>query len=123
MATNREVKKDKLYKNVQFWIGDILRIFEEPPKNDSKNKDGGDVIPEISDKKFDWSSVKTFTVIGVVVGVRNEKTDPLQKDAFCAIEAENSNRPIVYGKITISLGSLSYGSTDLKYMHVCILND
>ena len=111
MATNQEVKKDKLYKNVQFWIGDILRIFQEPSKNDSKNKHECDVIPEIADQKFDWSSIKTFTVIGVVVGVRNEKTDPLQTDGFCAIEAENSNRPIVYGKINVTWGSVSCCST------------
>ena len=102
MATNREVINNKLYKNVQFWIGDILRIFQEPPNNDSKNKLECDVISEIPCHKFDWSLVKTFTVIGVVVGVRNEKTDSLRMDTMCAIEAETSNRPIVYGKITIT---------------------
>ena len=101
MATHREVKNNKLYKNVQFWIGDILRIFE-PPKNISKNKHDGNAISEIPCHKFDWSLVKTFTVIGVVVGVRNEKTDSLPLDTMCAIEAETSNRPIVYGKIAIT---------------------
>lgn len=99
MATNYEsTLTDKLYKNVQFWIGDLLRICKEPPKlNASCDENECGLICDKSKQKNDvMSSIKTVTIVGVVVGVRNERNELLNQDILCSTEAQNSNRPIVY---------------------------
>ena len=100
MANKHEMNlKDKLYKNVQFWIGDLLRICKQPTKlNVNCSEDECSFICDKNKHKNDvMSSIKTVTVVGVVVGVRNERNESTE-DASCSTEAQTSNRPIVYGK-------------------------
>lgn len=101
MATNIESNlTDKLYKNVQFWIGDLLRICKDPPKLNAKcdEDECGFIYDKTKQTNDVMSSIKTVTVVGVVVGVRNERSESLAQDTLCLTEAQNCNRPIVYGK-------------------------
>ena len=100
MATNRESDlKDKLYKNVQYWIGDLLRIYKDPPKHINCDEyEVGYSFEKAKPTKDLMSLMKSVTVVGVVVSVRNERNEPLTKDTSHISEAKICNRPIVYGK-------------------------
>ena len=73
-----------MYKNVQFWIGDVLRIFEDPSN-----------CPDLS-------VIKTFSVTGVIVGIRNEISEDIHGEKHTIPnhkEGDVSNRPVSYGKM------------------------
>lgn len=88
--------KDRLYKNVQFWISDLLQIYKESKKcneNDSESAVRRDIPEKIVDVT---SLIKTVTVVGIVVGVRNEKNGPLTQNNLCSTDIKNPNRPTAY---------------------------
>ena len=98
MASNIGSKApDAAYKNVQFWICDVIKMYKlllgSPVQLSLKNP------TEKCDVK---SSIKTLTVIGVVVGVRNEKKENICDDNINELVSTDVNRPIVYGMYGIN---------------------
>ena len=86
---------DIVLKNIKFWIADLLKLFVHSANPIAETEAG---TKETCSNVDIISRIKTLSVVGVVVGVRNEKK-------YCWTENDNSsadfpetNRPIVYGK-------------------------
>ena len=85
---------NKMYKNVQLWIADVLELYK-PSLNS-----GAEFNCEIEKNKTTNSDltamIKTVAIVGVIVGVRNEREELFLPEGFHSDEAQ-CNRPIVYG--------------------------
>ena len=84
---------NELQKNRRFWIADLLKLFDvsEQPSNGTEN---GSKIQNAGNNIS--SRIKTLSVVGVIVDLRNEKNDCLSNNS--STEGSQRNRPIVYGK-------------------------
>ena len=87
---------DIVLKNIKFWIADILKLFQEPlsviTKTEASSKETFCVKDDVT------SRIKTLSIVGVVVGLRNEKNDCCTEENDSSIDTLEINRPIVYGK-------------------------
>ena len=94
---------DVTLKNVKFWIADLLKLFQEQTQPESETEKGS----KVKTKTDIISSIKPLCVVGVIVDIRNEKKDFLTNSS--SSDANESNRPIVYGKLLLFLQiSLSF---------------
>ena len=85
---------DITLKNVKFWIADLLKLFQEQTQPDSETENGS----KVKTKTDIISRIKPLSVVGVIVNIRNEKKDFLTNNSS---NADESNRPIVYGKLIV----------------------
>ena len=88
----RSHPNNTLYKNVQFWIADVLEFYKEPLTSTVNFCHKSTTINQSNQ----LSTIKTLTVVGVVVGVRNERSECLASENLNSIDAQEYNRPIVY---------------------------
>ena len=86
---------DPMYKNVHFWISDVLESYKEPLPSVIKSDHSAE---KIKYQNIDLSAIKTLSVVGVVVGVRNETSASSMPDNFNSANCQEYTRPIVYGK-------------------------
>ena len=89
-------------KNRKFWIADLLKLYHEQEQFDketiacSKTNTASNII----------SRIKTLSVVGVVVGLRNERHEMLD---MRSTEEYERNRPVVYGKhVSLLLRTLEF---------------
>ena len=82
-------------KNRKFWIADLLKLYHEQEQFDNETK-----TCSKTSTASNISRIKTLSVVGVVVGLRNERHEMLD---MRFIEGYERNRPVVYGKHLASL--------------------
>ena len=94
MNVNQKANSNNtLYKNVQFWIADVLELYKEPLSSNIKPCYKSIKVNQSND----LSIIKTLTVVGVVVGVRNERSETFASEDLKSTVEQEYNRPIVYG--------------------------
>ena len=81
----------RVMKNRKFWIADLLKLYNEQEQFDNETK----TYSKTNAASNIISRIKTLSVVGVVVGLRNEKHEKLDMRSTDGYE---SNRPVVYGK-------------------------
>ena len=91
-------------KNRKFWIADLLKLYHEQEQFDNETK----TYSKTNTASSIISRIKTLSVVGVVVGLRNEKHEELD---MRSIDGYESNRPVVYGKhISLVIINLNIGT-------------
>ena len=93
---------NRVIKNRKFWIADLLKLYHEQEQFDNETK----TCSKTNTASNIISRIKTLSVVGVVVGLRNERNEMLD---MRSIEGYERNRPVVYGKhVSLLLRTLEF---------------